>query len=159
MDKALLESFTLQAPKCVFSKEAVHTLEKSFNVTFPQEYTEFLLKYGSVVVEAGLPDSFKIKFEHEEKIGDILNILDSQEIIDSYNLLREDTVYGDEPQIPAYMIPIAHMNDTYYRNYILLNTKDNSIWSTEEEESIESEKDTYGFIAKGFGEFINSLEL
>jgi hypothetical protein len=158
MDKILLESFEKQAPQCKLNNEAVKHLENFFSIILPQDDKEFLLTYGSVIFETEMIDSFKMKFGEDEKIGDILNILDAQEIIESYELLRQETNYGNEPQIPVYMIPIAHMNDSYYRHYILLNTKDNSIWSTEEEKSIESEPNTYGYIAKGFTDFLNMLD-
>jgi len=158
MDKVLEDNFKLQAPKCKLNEEAIAQLEKSFNIKLPDDYKDFVLTYGAVVFEVGLPDSFIITFEDEKRIGDILNFLTFQEIFDAYNLLREETVYGEEPQIPKYMIPIAHINDSYYRHYILLNKQDNSIWTTEEDESIESNLDTYGKVADSFSEFLIKLD-
>ncbi|XOB63276.1 SMI1/KNR4 family protein [Campylobacterota bacterium DY0563] len=157
MNNELKINFENQALKCKFNKENIIELEKYFNTKFDDEYKSFLLNYGSVLFEVGLPDSFIAKYEDEEIIENILNFLSFQEMIDAYTLLREINEYDGESQIEEYMIPIAHMNDSYYRNYILINKKDNSIWCTKEVEDFDAEKVT-GFVANNFTEFLESLD-
>jgi len=157
MNNKLKTNFKKQALKTKFNNEVISELEKYFNIELAIDYKEFLLNYGSVLFELGLPDSFIVKYDDEEKIENILNFLSFQEIIDAYSLLREKNKYDGEPQIEYHMIPIAYMNESYSRNYILINKKDNSIWCTKEVEDFDAEKVT-GFIANSFTEFIKSLE-
>lgn len=156
MNNELKINFEKQALKCKFNKENVIELEKYFNTKFDDGYKNFLLNYGSVLFEVGLPDSYIAKYKDKEIIENILNFLSFQEIIDAYNLLIQENEY-DEPQIEEYMIPIAHMNDSYSRNYLLINKKDNSIWCTKEVEDFNVDIET-GFVANNFTEFLELLD-
>lgn len=156
MNNELKINFEKQALKCKFNKENVIELEKYFNTKFDDGYKNFLLNYGSVLFEVGLPDSYIAKYKNKEIIENILNFLSFQEIIDAYNLLIQENEY-DEPQIEEYMIPIAHMNDSYSRNYLLINKKDNSIWCTKEVEDFNVDIET-GFVANNFTEFLELLD-
>ena len=157
MNNELKTSFEEQAIKTKFNKEVIPEIEKYFSASFDEGYKNFLLNYGSVLVETPEADSFIIKYEEENILGDVLNFLSFQEMIESYKLLRED-MYEGGPQIPEYMIPIAHMNDSYARDYVLINKNDNSIWATKESELEIKDIERVAFVSKNFEEFINSLD-
>jgi hypothetical protein len=158
MDKLLEISFKKQAKKEKFTPEAIDRLEKYFSTSLDKEYKDFLLNFGSVTIEAGLADSFIVKYESEERIEDILNFLSEKEIIEAYTILRTENIYEGEAQIPDYFIPIAHTNEPFHRNYILLHKKDGTVWLTMEDESLESKPETFGWIADGFSEFLDKIE-
>ena len=159
MDKRLLNSFKLQAKKEKFSKESIKRLEKYFSISLDKEYKDFLLNFGSVTIEAGYPDSFLVKYEKEDRTEDILNFLSEKEIIEAYTILRTVNIYEGEAQIPDYFIPIAHTNEPFLRNYILLHKKEGTVWLTIEDESLESKPETFGWIANGVSEFLNKIEM
>ncbi|WP_428740023.1 SMI1/KNR4 family protein, partial [Sulfurimonas sp.] len=156
MDTILKESFQKQSQN--FSQDKIKEIEEYFSITLPNEYKEFLLEYGAVVIHYGEPDSFETYYKKDDKkeVLDILNFLSTDEIIEGYETLREDK-YEGEPQIPKYMIPIAHMNDSYQRDYVLLNSIDGTIWSTLEDDCVASDLDSFGYVAKDFKAFIDSI--
>jgi len=158
MDSRLEKLFQKQSKKTKFSNESIKQLEKLFSIKLPKEYKEFLLTFGSVVIEAGFPDSFIVEYKDEKRVEDILNFLSKQEIIEAYNVLREENEYEGEAQIPSYFIPIAHTNESYNRNYILLHKENQSIWLTMEDENLESDRDSFGFIANSFSEFLDNIK-
>ena len=158
MDKRLEESFKVQSIKEKFNIETIERLEKYFSIVLPSDYKEFLLDFGAVTIEAGLPDSFIVKYLNEKRVEDILNFLSEQEILEAYKTLRTENEYEGEAQIPVHFIPIAHTNESYHWNYILLDKRDNSIWLTMEDESTESDKDSFGFIAHSFTEFLDKID-
>jgi hypothetical protein len=158
MDNRLEKLFQKQSKKTKFSNEEINQLEIFFSVKLPKEYKAFLSNFGSVVIEAGYPDSFIVEYKDEKRIEDILNFLSQKEILEAYNTLREINEYEGEAQIPQYFIPIAHTNVSDLRNYILLHKKDHSIWLTQEDESLASDKDSFGFIANNFSEFLDKID-
>jgi len=158
MDRLLEESFKKQASKEKFTLKSIERLEKHFSTHLSKEYKDFLLHFGSVVIEAGLVDSFIVKYKTEERIEDVFNFLSEKEILEAYEILRTVNEYDGEAQIPAYFIPIAHTNESFHRNYILLHTEDGTIWLTMEDESMEKKIETFGFIANGFSDFLNAID-
>jgi hypothetical protein len=157
MNEVLEKSFKEQSQN--FSQAEIEKVEKYFSTSLPEDYKAFLLEYGACVIEVGLPDSFYTYYKKDDKTEqlDLLNFLSVDEIIEAYETMREDK-YEGEPQIPKYMIPIAKTNDSDLYNYVLINSQDQKIYSTLEDDCVASDLDSFGYVANNFSEFLDSIQ-
>ena len=156
MNKLLKYNFLAQ--KTASQSSDIEALQSHFSLDFPAAYTGFMITYGDVLFEAPLPNSVLVEIANKKLIAGVLGFLSPSRIYEIYQQLREDTPYADEPQIPKHMLPIVELVDLDEGDYIALNLKDGSVWATVFDYSIESESDTYGFIANDFQQFLDNIQ-
>ena len=154
----LREDLKKQSSTTKVLESDISVLEKNLKVILPKAYKDFLLEYGRVIFKYDIENSVVAMFENEKKIITLLSVLSP---IDVYNIhlgLREDSYYGGVPVIFQSMIPIIEIIGEDEDDYIVMDIESGEIWVSFFGISEASNRDSFGFIANSFSEFLDKIE-
>ena len=154
----LKEDLKKQSSTTKVLESDISVLEKNLKVILPKAYKDFLLEYGRVIFKYDVENSVMAMFENEKKIITLLSVLSP---IDVYNIhlgLREDSYYGAEPVIMKSMTPIIEIIGEDEDDYIVMDIESGKIWVSFFGVSEASNRNSFGFIANSFSEFLDKIE-
>jgi cell wall assembly regulator SMI1 len=144
------------------TEKNIAKIEKKYNVSFPQEYKDFLLKYNGGECE---PNGFVFNENSEDSDSEVRSFFAIGGIDGDYDLEENINIYTiEEKRLPNLYIPIAEddlgnlvcisCNETDY-GFIYFWDHENE---NESEDSVHNCMDNMFLLSKSFKTFANSLK-